>query len=163
MTEWTVGACLGRADEFLQAWQKDAKAEALVHAALELRWALELYLLTRYEAVTGERPNAEGCEPLELLDEALLLHDEAMSPQTWGLGVMEDIKESPLRAIAQGGPVLTLRKARSFYGQLSELQHGTALYLPRAESAAFWTKQHMQLTTIHAELSDILLWRQLRA
>ena len=101
MTEWNVGACLGRADEYLKAWKREGRAAALVHAALELRWALELYLLARAEEITGERPNAEGREPLELLDEALLLHDEAMSPQTWGIGVMEDIKENPLRALAQ--------------------------------------------------------------
>jgi hypothetical protein len=159
MNDFAVNTCLERASEYLQTWPREGRAAALVHAALELRWALELYLLARVEEISGARPKVEGSDPLELLDEALLLHDEAMSPQGWSVGVMEQTKENPALSSASvtGFAVLTVRKARSFYGQLDELAHATAAYLPRAETAAFWDKQCQQLWQIHAELAGICL------
>lgn len=155
---WHAPACLKRAAGLLKQWTgKTEDAPALVHAALELQLALELYTQDRYEQISGELPETRNLHPDVLLIELAKFNEEAMTPQTWSVsGIVEDHRGNAAAFTALGYQLLKLEKTRQYYVQLSELLHAGLRYDAATENPAFWEKQYQTLRQIHTELETLL-------
>jgi hypothetical protein len=155
---WEVAACLERAARFLAPWGKpDTNPSALLHAAFELRLALEAYVMQRYEEITGESPQAHGVPAEALFLELALFNEEAMTPQTWSIGIFEEEKRgNPVTQRALGITLLRFIQARDYYTRLTDLLHTGLQYDPQLELPTFWEKQYLFLQQLHRELSALI-------
>jgi hypothetical protein len=153
---WDVPACLNRADKFLSGWMSDRKeSAALLHAAFELRLALEAYVMDTYERASGEEPRVHGVSPIEAFFEIAQFNEEAMTPQTWSIGVMEETRGNSSAFTLLGYSMIRYIKARDYYTRLTELLHAGQRYEPAAQEPTFWDRQYSFLRQVHADLTEL--------
>jgi hypothetical protein len=151
-----VPACLSRADKFLNNWMVNAADTAsLLHAAFELRLALEAYVMNCYEKAAGEEPAVHGLSPIEVFFELAQFNEEAMTPQTWSIGVMEETRGNSAAFTLLGYSMIRYIKARDYYTRLTELLHAGLRYETPTAEPTFWDRQYAFLRQVFADITEL--------
>jgi len=155
-TRWDHWSCLDRAQAHLRAWEKDStSALPLIYCALEMRFAIESFLLVRYEDITGckPKPKKKYLNPEAIITELLAVDDEAMNEQSLLIGFTGNRDQMPSTYSQWDYTVLAKEKARSYLGKLGDILHATVKVQPHSYLKYFWDERYQILSEIHTELS----------
>lgn len=157
--KWDCHSCIERACQYVREWEQDnSDAWPLICCAFELRLALESFLLTRFENVTGTKPKPKRQyqNPAKLTEEMLKSDPEAMTEQVWH--IIPSTADG--QAIAPGTRleyrVLDRKSATDYLGRLGDFLHATVKYQKGALFHHFWLEKYQLLTEILHEMQSVL-------
>ena len=150
-------SCLVRATEHIVRWEAERlDAVFLIYAALEMRLALESFLITRSEAITGkkQKPKSENTRPGKLIERMLKTDPDSMQPQQWAIGASPSLHEAPTSWMGMRYTVLPKDRAKYIFDHLGNYLHATIKLHGGAIMREFWDKQCQELKLFHAELVE---------